>query len=878
MIFINSLPYFNQLIVSTRLLIVSFSIVSLKGDRIMSITVSCEKMVYEDALTILSYASPYDVTLQVEKTSKSKATTPNGLTSNGHIYMPRRYANGFTGSSDPSNHRILHPVFRSHSVGELTTRLNGSGGVGGSGDDDKPPSSLEEKSFGSIKSINSLLRKIKTSLYRSTASIKSNQSGKMTTDYCSTNGLNDGSEGGYHHSCYSLDASGLMNGQISSSSSYILPSPTNNTKSEEIAINMSPKEPMVTSIKHLSSSIPIDEMVNNLPQDKNEPINEKPVFDEPMIMIPHGSPTDIDQPRKLNQGKRKAPAPPSPSSSVCSIEMKPGSIDGRDVIDDGTLLIVKNHRNEQRSTTPGGSKVETHADIHQEQGSSEDFNMLQGQSLSDISEIKSPAIDASMSLAIESLTSDESITEPLAVNLVKEIKTDGRTGRAPSPANGKSRSCSMSDLTLVKNKKPTSTIILERAVSLDLRDQLGPEENKILQQGTLVEDNEGLLRWSESKPPVNGPDSLSTTYSSEMLGSNSKTNDFTDDSLTITIDESSDKLIAPKPAERTSLKRNSLSNSTDSRLRSSSKFETTDMTISEEDNIVAPPDGFGPDHQHHQSQIASSSKPSVEDFKLKSYLNTNSQMEPEDLPYDDNVTQKVQPNKLTTINGSAKSVHHDKSTINTHEMKPPTPEKPSTLSSKYEKLSPSQERLDSTIFAVPTKIETSPLFKDENKSPVNGISNPKEGDKSDNNDNIHGQTDSSSSSSTNNNKYPDEPEVIEISPNELSQVMMSHEEFLAHKSKLSYSKLPKTNCNTNLINKSGLNGIGGIGHSIGSKVPPSTIIQIGETGDNDFESWSYLSDVESNLPSLSNEARYKTTCDMGQLNDGSADEMLIKKV
>ncbi|XP_062604867.1 dentin sialophosphoprotein-like isoform X1 [Saccostrea cucullata] len=44
------------------------------GDRILSVTVSFENMVYEDALTILSYASPYPVkiTLQKEKPSKSK--------------------------------------------------------------------------------------------------------------------------------------------------------------------------------------------------------------------------------------------------------------------------------------------------------------------------------------------------------------------------------------------------------------------------------------------------------------------------------------------------------------------------------------------------------------------------------------------------------------------------------------------------------------------------------------------------------------------------------------------------------------------------------------------------------------------------------------
>lgn len=39
---------------------------SAAGDRIRSLTISFEHMVYEDALTILSYASPYEVIIEVQ--------------------------------------------------------------------------------------------------------------------------------------------------------------------------------------------------------------------------------------------------------------------------------------------------------------------------------------------------------------------------------------------------------------------------------------------------------------------------------------------------------------------------------------------------------------------------------------------------------------------------------------------------------------------------------------------------------------------------------------------------------------------------------------------------------------------------------------------
>ncbi|PVD25963.1 hypothetical protein C0Q70_13629 [Pomacea canaliculata] len=66
------------------------------GDRIVSVTIAYENIVYEDALTILSYASPYPVKVTVQKER--------------------------SGSSDPrsgSSEQLKHPIYRSQSLDAL---------------------------------------------------------------------------------------------------------------------------------------------------------------------------------------------------------------------------------------------------------------------------------------------------------------------------------------------------------------------------------------------------------------------------------------------------------------------------------------------------------------------------------------------------------------------------------------------------------------------------------------------------------------------------------------------------------------------------------------------------------------------------------------
>ncbi|OXU24514.1 hypothetical protein TSAR_006409 [Trichomalopsis sarcophagae] len=74
------------------------------GDRISSVKISFRSMVYEDALTILSYASPYDVELEVESGT-------------GTISKPSTLLKKSVG---PSPTHICHPLYRSQSIPDLS--------------------------------------------------------------------------------------------------------------------------------------------------------------------------------------------------------------------------------------------------------------------------------------------------------------------------------------------------------------------------------------------------------------------------------------------------------------------------------------------------------------------------------------------------------------------------------------------------------------------------------------------------------------------------------------------------------------------------------------------------------------------------------------
>lgn len=80
------------------------------GDRITGISVSFAHVVFEDALTILSYASPYDVQLHLEKDAAPGAAKKPPVTS----------------QPSTASERLCHPFYRSQSIDDLT-KVRGEG-------------------------------------------------------------------------------------------------------------------------------------------------------------------------------------------------------------------------------------------------------------------------------------------------------------------------------------------------------------------------------------------------------------------------------------------------------------------------------------------------------------------------------------------------------------------------------------------------------------------------------------------------------------------------------------------------------------------------------------------------------------------------------
>ena len=84
-------------------------VVFFAGDQITSMTVSFKQMVLEDAITLLSYASPYEVNLDMQRVGEKQ------LGSKG-IYLSPAVSGLKTAL--PSE-RVCHPFFKSQSIDDL---------------------------------------------------------------------------------------------------------------------------------------------------------------------------------------------------------------------------------------------------------------------------------------------------------------------------------------------------------------------------------------------------------------------------------------------------------------------------------------------------------------------------------------------------------------------------------------------------------------------------------------------------------------------------------------------------------------------------------------------------------------------------------------
>lgn len=124
---------------------------------------SFANMVYEDALTILSYASPYNVQLEILKMSES-GHLPGRV--HGH---QKKGSNASNASNASGGERLCHPLYRSHSIGSLPkfgredAAAKRSMSVGG-------PAKLTAKKESPVKTSQSLREETSGDLESSTSS------------------------------------------------------------------------------------------------------------------------------------------------------------------------------------------------------------------------------------------------------------------------------------------------------------------------------------------------------------------------------------------------------------------------------------------------------------------------------------------------------------------------------------------------------------------------------------------------------------------------------------------------------------------------------------------------------------------------------------
>nr|CAH0104737.1 unnamed protein product [Daphnia galeata] len=98
-----------------------------QGDRILNVTISFRHIVFEDAMTILSYASPYDVTVELEKGLRNNSSTLKKRKAASTVSLASASTNvtllTTTGSAQPEgppNERLIHPLYRSQSIDDLS--------------------------------------------------------------------------------------------------------------------------------------------------------------------------------------------------------------------------------------------------------------------------------------------------------------------------------------------------------------------------------------------------------------------------------------------------------------------------------------------------------------------------------------------------------------------------------------------------------------------------------------------------------------------------------------------------------------------------------------------------------------------------------------
>lgn len=365
-------------------------------------------MVFDDAVSILSYASPYNVRIEVEKCGQHSTIDKLTTTLNAN----KNLASKTTAS-------LVHPLYRSHSLDDLTTIAKDL--------------SLSEKSTSS--SGKNVIQKIKTEIMNR-IHLKSDKSSAV----------------------------------------------------EESTHFERQKTPEIeTEIKTIETFEPKQEI-----EPKVEDFVDRSQI-ETELQIETQIPVET-QVKKVVPAKRKGKAPQPPSEPL------------------SPNITVETHPISMSPTN--GETIETKAQVHNEDNQilkSEDIDIEIIDNKNE-DQLKSDELSGHMTSSTESMDSknerqsEDSYSVPIRANSPQRVQ---------SPT-GKTKSSSMSDLTSNKSDK-SQTILLERAVSLDMNDQKLPEESHLSHGKNLLvlnddnTDSMPIISWSLTKSMKNDINSSEST-------------------------------------------------------------------------------------------------------------------------------------------------------------------------------------------------------------------------------------------------------------------------------------------------------------------------------------------------------------------------------
>lgn len=244
----------------------------------MSIKISFQSMVYEDALTILSYASPYDVEVEVQ--SGGVSTKPTTLLKK---------------ATNTKATRICHPLFRSQSIPELSSSRRTTSKYCNNGD-------LNDSNYSTM---NSTIKSSKSTpgvqtLERRYENAKSSQSQQP------------------HHFKFGIKVLPALDGTIHR---------IENQNEHNTNLERRNSKKNVTTVQEKYVKLKDESYLSQNGIDvTDKAVVFRPIKQETNIdMTPKGVPEEVSssEPKSAQKNKRKAPLPPSTGAEDQKTEDKP---------------------------------------------------------------------------------------------------------------------------------------------------------------------------------------------------------------------------------------------------------------------------------------------------------------------------------------------------------------------------------------------------------------------------------------------------------------------------------------------------------------------------------------------------------------------------